>query len=72
MCYSDTTAALDRMGTCGYLIQRAGKSFMLPASVPHAALPLTSQMLNDETFHVREAPGTRPYLGWNKSASHVK
>lgn len=52
-CYSDTAAALDRLGPCGYLIQRAGESLMLPANVPHAALSLSSHFLYGQTFHVR-------------------
>ena len=52
-CYSDTAAALDRLGPCGYLVQRAGESLMLPANVPHAALSLSSHFLYGQTFHVR-------------------
>jgi hypothetical protein len=52
-CYSDTAAALDRLGPCGYIIQRAGESLLLPANVPHAALSLSSHFLYGQTFHVR-------------------
>jgi hypothetical protein len=52
-CYSDTVAALDRLGPCGYLIQRAGESLMLPANVPHAAFSLSSHFLYGQTFHVQ-------------------
>jgi hypothetical protein len=52
-CYSDTAAALDRLGPCGYLIQRAGESLMLPANVPHVAFPLSSHFLYGQTFHVQ-------------------
>jgi hypothetical protein len=68
MCYSDTTAALDRMGPCGYLIQRAGESLMLPANVPHAALSLTSHMLYGQTFHVRDRAGDPTTFGLELSA----
>jgi hypothetical protein len=52
-CYSDTAAALDRLGPCGYLIQRAGESLILPANVPHAALSISSHFLYSQAFHVR-------------------
>jgi hypothetical protein len=68
MCYSDTTAALDRLGPCGYLIQRAGESLMLPANVPHAALSLTSHMLYGQTFHVRDRAGDPTTFGLELSA----
>jgi hypothetical protein len=57
MCYSDITAALDRLGPYSYLIQRVGESLMLPANVPHAALSLTSHMLYGQTFHIRDRAG---------------
>jgi hypothetical protein len=52
-CYSDTATALDRLGPCGYLIQREGESLMLPANVPHAAFSLSSHFLYGQTFHVQ-------------------
>lgn len=71
MCYSDTTAALDRLGPCGYLIQRTGESLMLPANVPHAALSLTSHMLYGQMFQVRERAGDPTTFGLELSA-HTK
>jgi len=52
-CYSDTSAALERLGPCGYLIQRPGESFMLPANVPHVTFSLSSHSLYGQTFHVQ-------------------
>lgn len=68
ICYSNTTAALDRIGPCGYLIQRAGESLMLPANVPHAALSLTSHMLYGQTFYVRDRAGDPTTFGLELSA----
>jgi hypothetical protein len=50
-CYSDTAAALRHLGPCGYLIQHAGESLLLPANVPHAALSLSPHYLYSQTFH---------------------
>jgi hypothetical protein len=51
-CYSDTVSALEMLGPCGYLVQFAGESLMLPANVPHAALSLSPHVLYGRTFHV--------------------
>jgi hypothetical protein len=51
-CYSDTASALEMLGPCGYLVQFAGESLMLPANVPHAALSLSPHILYGQTFHV--------------------
>ncbi|KAM0721321.1 hypothetical protein Q7P37_003025 [Cladosporium fusiforme] len=48
-----STCYLERLSPCGYLIQHAGESLMLPANVPHAALSLTSHFLYGQTFHVQ-------------------
>jgi hypothetical protein len=52
-CYSDTAAALRHLGPCGYLIQYAGESLLLPANLPHAALSLSPHYLYGQTFHVK-------------------
>jgi hypothetical protein len=68
MCCADTIAALDRLDPCGYLIQRAGESLMLPANVPYAALPFTSYMLYGQTFHMRDRAGDPIVYGLELSA----
>lgn len=65
---SDTAAGLDRLGPCGYLIQRVGESLMLPANVPHAALSLTSHMLYGQTFRAEGRAGDPTTLGLDHSA----
>ena len=67
-CYSDTASALDRLGPCGYLIQRTGESLVLPANVPHAALSLTSHMLYGQTFRVQDRAGDPTTFGLELSA----
>jgi hypothetical protein len=68
MCCADTKATLDRLDPCGYLIQHARESLMLPANVPYAALPLTSYMLYGQTFHVRDLAGDPIVYGLELSA----
>ena len=67
-CYSSTATALQRLGPCGFLIQRSGESLMLPANVPHAALSLTSHFLYGQTFHVQSRAKDPTTFGLELSA----
>lgn len=64
-CYSDTSTALRRLSSCGYLIQHAGESLMLPANTPHAAISLSSHALYGNTFRVQDRSITPRLIVWN-------